>query len=103
MNCVSRVKYTDTKPHKAPKTKKYGKSDARKGSVRLKEKRTSEPKVSIETNEPITEAMSSGIKAAMVTSVRITSILKITPATGELKIPDIAAAAPQPIMSVRCL
>ena len=42
-------------------------------------------------------AINKGIKELMVTSAKITSILKITPAIGELNIAEIAPAEPHPI------
>ncbi len=48
----------------------------------------------MDTNEPITEEISKGIKAARDTSASSTSMAKITAPIGALKIAEIAPAAP---------
>ena len=53
-----------------------------------------------EISWPQTEAIKMGINLFMVTSVNMTSTAKMTPAIGELKIADTAAAAPHPIIRV---
>ena len=69
-------------------------------STSLNENKTSSPRSVSETSAPVTDAISKGMNIPIVTSARITSILNITPATGELKIAEIAPAAPQPINKV---
>ena len=48
----------------------------------------------------VTEEMSSGATEVIVRSIISTSSVKTSPAIGALKIPPIAPAAPQPIMSI---
>ena len=47
------------------------------------------------TKVPVTDANMTGMNPAMVYSIRMTSIAKITPAIGVLNDDPIAAAAPQ--------
>ena len=73
---------------------------AENSSVSLKENKISSPNKINDISEPHTEAIKMGINLFMVTSVNMTSTAKMTPAIGELKIADTAAAAPHPIIKV---
>lgn len=55
----------------------------------------------MEVIEPITEAISSGIKLAVLISNKITSMAKITAPIGAPNMAEIAPAAPQPISRAR--
>ncbi len=56
----------------------------------------SSPNTSLPITAPVTDAIITGINPAMVYSINITSIEKITPAIGVLNDAEMAAATPQP-------
>ncbi len=87
-------------PDAIPSKMYQGVSRAEKVSTSLKENRMSSPSNTMETSCPLTEAMRIGMNLLILTSVKMTSIAKMTPAMGELKMAEIAPAAPQPMSRV---
>lgn len=73
---------------------------ALKLSTNSKLKTESFPIKIMEVIEPVTDAISKGIKLAVLTSINITSTANITAPIGAPNIAEIAPAAPHPISKV---
>ena len=97
---MPRVKYSDTKPHITPNMIYQGKRSTKKGSLLVNGNMASCPFARKDMAVAVTDDISNGAIRVIVRSIISTSNVNTKPAMGAWKIPPIAPAAPQPIISI---